>query len=350
MRIFLSHSHLDLSIAAALDELLTELFGDSVQVAYSSDQSAGGGIPPGDQWLQWIRNRIEESDKTYVILTPNSIMKPWVLWESGAAAGVALASNKPSLVVPITMGINDDEVPSPFHGSQVVHGDSAEAGGIHRLLQAVNEGLGRPLSVTAFRSTTGDCLPAFFSKVDDAVKQSAPSNTILSSAPHSFSTTRLVGHWVTCYEFQSGDITRCHADIATVTALSDRRLRATNHQPLPRTEGHRQPFCNEIEAELASRHLIGQWKNVSDTRYFGAIHLAVLSDDHIMEGYYTSLTSDVTVESGEWKWVRIDPSTITKVDLSLRNLRPPSEIGHLVAGHQRHDGPLPLDAVTKPRG
>jgi hypothetical protein len=54
LKIFLSHSHDDRAIAAALASLIGDLFGDMVGVSYSSDQNAGGGIPPGAQWLPWI--------------------------------------------------------------------------------------------------------------------------------------------------------------------------------------------------------------------------------------------------------------------------------------------------------
>ena len=47
LKIFLSHSHQDQAIAAALAGLLGDLFRSKVSVDYSSDQNAGGGIPPG---------------------------------------------------------------------------------------------------------------------------------------------------------------------------------------------------------------------------------------------------------------------------------------------------------------
>ena len=51
---------------------------------------------------------------------------------------------------------------------------------------------------------------------------------------------------------------------------------AANDSPQPRTEGRSAPFRNAIEAQLAGRHLIGTWRNGSDTRYFGTMQLAVL--------------------------------------------------------------------------
>jgi hypothetical protein len=66
------------------------------------------------------------------------------------------------------------------------------------------------------------------------------------------------------------------ASSPTITAGSDRTVRISN-QTAARTEGReKSPFRNEIDAQLASRHLLGYWRNTSDTRYFGLVHLAVL--------------------------------------------------------------------------
>jgi hypothetical protein len=55
---------------------------------------------------------------------------------------------------------------------------------------------------------------------------------------------------------------------------------------------------NEIDAQLANRHLIGCWKNSSDNRYFGVLHLAVLPGEAVMEGHYSGYESDVEVSKG----------------------------------------------------
>lgn len=122
--------------------------------------------------------------------------------------------------------------------------------------------------------------------------------TVLGSVPHGFRADALSGYWVTCYQFRHGGqdgTPQHHADIACITAESDRRIQAVNHPPEPRTEGRANPFRNQIEAELADRHLIGHWKNISDTRYFGSLHLAVLPGETVMDGYYTGVESDIEV-------------------------------------------------------
>jgi hypothetical protein len=52
------------------------------------------------------------------------------------------------------------------------------------------------------------------------------------------------------------------------------------------------------------------WKNSSDARYLGALHLAVLPGEAVMEGHFSGYASDVEVSIGPWKWVRLDPASL----------------------------------------
>jgi hypothetical protein len=344
MRIFLSHSHRDRAIAEALTKLLTGLFGKRLEVQYSSDQSAGGGVPPGAQWLPWITRHIAEADATYVLLTPNSMQKSWVLWESGAAAGVALATHAARGVVPITFGLSEDDIPNPFVSTQCVRGDTLEAGGVHRLLQDLNLHLQSPLTELALQATVEAAVPPFFDKIKAALRESTAIASLLASVPASFKAAELAGLWVTSFEFTSGAGTLCHADLVELKADAARRLTGKSRQP--RTEGRARPFLNEIEAEVANRHLVGHWKNLSDMRYFGTVHLAVQTGECLMEGSYTCLANDVTVGSGPWQWVRVDPASAAGVDLARVALQEPREVRKRLAAHSKHAGPLTLAAVT----
>ena len=93
---------------------------------------------------------------------------------------------------------------------------------------------------------------------------------------------------------------------------------------------------------MANRHLSGSWKNVSDARYFGAVHLAVLPGETVMEGFYTGLGSDIAVITGFWKWVRVEPGSLAGADLSALTLRDPAELYALAEHHTQYDAPLAL--------
>jgi hypothetical protein len=166
-----------------------------------------------------------------------------------------------------------------------------------------------------------------------------PSGILLDPVPHSFPAQALAGYWLTCYDFPHAGKRLYHADVARVAAESDRRVKVTNHPPEPRTEGRAFPFRNEIEAQLVSRHLIGHWRNTSDTRYFGGLHLAVLPGETVMEGYYTGFASDIGVSEGRWRWARLGVGLETTPRVTLWE---PSALHALVAERSQDDAPLAL--------
>lgn len=223
--------------------------------------------------------------------------------------------------------------------------------------ELLTDALGWPVSpeaVSAWESASvppGDVLLAAeqFSPSGD-VPAGVDLGSLLDSVPHNVSAATLAGPWVTAYQFlQHGETPRCHVDIAHVTALSERRVRAVNYPPEPRSEGRANPFRNEIEAQLAGRHLVGTWKNTSDTRYFGAIQLAVLPSETTMEGYFTGVGSDVHVSTGHWKWVRLNPGSAANGSLADVALRDPTKLYDLVMNRSPYDPPLTLTDIAEDR-
>jgi hypothetical protein len=159
-------------------------------------------------------------------------------------------------------------------------------------------------------------------------------------APPAFPAETLAGPWVTCYQFTSatGQL-RHHADIARITAGPDGLVRAVNHPPEPRSEGRAVPFRNEIDAVLAGRHLVGLWRNTSDTRYYGALDLAVRPGETVIEGWYGGVGSDVEVSTGFWKWVRLAGTDVNPAAVVLRD---PASLYELVMSRSQYDAPLAL--------
>jgi hypothetical protein len=165
---------------------------------------------------------------------------------------------------------------------------------------------------------------------------------LLAAVPPAFPAEALAGHWVTCYQFSHAGKPRAHADIAHVAAVAEDRIRAVNHPPAPRSEGRSTPFRNEIEAGLFGRHLIGQWRNTSDTRYYGTLELAVLPGETVMQGGYYGVGSDIDVSAAPWKWVRLDAGPVPVQGITLRD---PAELFDLVMAHSQLDAPLALAQV-----
>jgi hypothetical protein len=175
---------------------------------------------------------------------------------------------------------------------------------------------------------------------------------LLEAVPNSFSATALEGAWITCFEFthHHDNSVKHHADILIVSAVSDRRVQIRNHLPEPRTEDRAVPFRTEIEALLVNRQLIGHWKNLSDTRYFGALHLAVMPGETVMYGHYTGFASDIEVKTGHWKWVYLEHGTTPpEEELAEVVLKEPKEIHSLLANHSQYDGAMSWMTVKESR-
>lgn len=210
-----------------------------------------------------------------------------------------------------------------------------------RLIREMTGWSVRPQTVAAWEDDSappGDVLLACMTAAPGA----ALEVPLLADIPPAFDVEALAGPWVTCYQFSHDGEPRHHADIARVTALPGGRITAVNHPPEPRSEGRAKPFRNEIEATLAQRHLIGTWRNSSDTRYYGAVELAVLPGENVMQGGYSGVASDVEVSSGAWKWVRLDPGPVPVQGITLRE---PGELYDLVMAHSQLDAPLALAQV-----
>lgn len=171
--------------------------------------------------------------------------------------------------------------------------------------------------------------------------------SILSEVPPSFSAGALTGYWVTCFQFHPEPSRKHHVDVALITAEDDRLLSISNHVPAPRSEGRASPFRNDLQAQLANRHVIGHWKNSSDARYFGTFHLAVLSGESVMTGFYTGFGSDVEVSTGPWKWVRLSDESIADVDLSTVTLKDPAELGPAIESHSQYASALTLTDIQE---
>jgi hypothetical protein len=163
---------------------------------------------------------------------------------------------------------------------------------------------------------------------------------ILAAVPSAFPAEALAGPWVTAYQFMSGGRPHHHADVAVITVVSGNRIRAVNHPPEPRSEGRSVGFRNEIVAALVGRHLVGEYVNTSDHRYYGTVQLAVHSGETVMEGIYAGVGSDVEVSRGDWKWVRLEAEP--DVSLSDIQLREAVALYELVMSRTRNDEPLTL--------
>ncbi len=80
---FISHVHEDKAVADAFALLLRDSTAGALEVYSSSDTSPGGGIKYGTEWFQWIKSSVGSADHVVALLTPNSLQRPWILFEAG---------------------------------------------------------------------------------------------------------------------------------------------------------------------------------------------------------------------------------------------------------------------------
>ena len=128
--IFISLTSADAAIAEALRIAIREFLGDKIKVFFSTSKELQGGVRHGEDWFQWIVDRVKGCDFALVLITPSSVHKPWILWESGAIYGVAMATGSHMLrkIRPVVYQVDADQIPSPIRESkaQFKRGDRAE--------------------------------------------------------------------------------------------------------------------------------------------------------------------------------------------------------------------------------
>lgn len=108
-KVFLSHDSRDEKVARVLTDTLSRISLDQVGIWFSSDPSPSGGIKPGQVWAKEIESRLMASRVILVLLTPNSLSRPWIYFESGYGF-----SNRKTQVIPLCLGITVSDVPFPL--------------------------------------------------------------------------------------------------------------------------------------------------------------------------------------------------------------------------------------------
>jgi hypothetical protein len=120
-KIFISLTHADNEIAQAIKDVLFALFGEHINVSFSTSKEIDSGIKPGEDWIAWIGERVRTCDLVLALMTPTSVSKPWILWELGAVYGAASASNPEAerKIRPLLYRIRDDDIPSPLRDNKM---------------------------------------------------------------------------------------------------------------------------------------------------------------------------------------------------------------------------------------
>ncbi len=108
-QVFVSHATADKWIAATFCEKIDATGATS----FRDDRDINGG----DSIPQSIRTEIQVSRELVVLLTPDSIDRPWVLLEVGAAWG----RRKDYRIVPVLCHVSFDAIPDIIEGKKAFH-------------------------------------------------------------------------------------------------------------------------------------------------------------------------------------------------------------------------------------
>lgn len=85
--IFISHDTRDAALAEAFSHLLGSVSAGVLKSFRSSDKKGAQGIEYGIEWYPEIMRKLELASDVVCLLTPNSIGRPWILYEAGVAKG-----------------------------------------------------------------------------------------------------------------------------------------------------------------------------------------------------------------------------------------------------------------------
>jgi len=128
MLVLISHAVEDEPAAAALKEMIRRCSLNKIEVWFSSDRTAVGGMPMGGPWFNELSNKLKGTDWIVALVTPQSIVSPWLYFECGFGA-----CNRTHSVIPLTIGLPISNVPMPLAAYQIY--DAANATSLATFLQ-----------------------------------------------------------------------------------------------------------------------------------------------------------------------------------------------------------------------
>ena len=114
--IFMSFIHEEGLVAESIQDFIGKLFGEAASVFRSSDE---GAIYAGDDWMAKIITELSTAKVLISILSPNSISRPWINFEAGAAR-----INKIKVIPVCVGGLKIADLPKPYSSLQGVEIDT----------------------------------------------------------------------------------------------------------------------------------------------------------------------------------------------------------------------------------
>lgn len=118
IKIFISHAIKDKELALQLKGLVEEV---SLGLTSAWLSSSISGLKIGSKLLSEIHKKLSESDLIIILLTANSLDRPWLLYELGYVANI----NK-SNIIPLIFDVDIKDLIAPLSIYKVFHGHNIE--------------------------------------------------------------------------------------------------------------------------------------------------------------------------------------------------------------------------------
>jgi hypothetical protein len=133
-RVFISFVHEEVDYAQAVQSFITRMLGTDVTPFLSSDKLQ---IYAGEKWIDRIMDELKDALVVLLILSEESVKRPWVNFEAGAAWTRDIA------IIPVCiLGFTKEELPKPYSSLQAV--DLRHFGDHEYLVRSVAHYLGLP--------------------------------------------------------------------------------------------------------------------------------------------------------------------------------------------------------------
>lgn len=110
--VFISFIHEEREYAEAVQDFVTQVLGPDAKPFLSSDQMQ---IYAGEKWLEKIMDELKSARVVLLMLSEESVQRPWVNFEAGAAW------TRDIITIPICFGkLRKGELPKPYSSLQAV--------------------------------------------------------------------------------------------------------------------------------------------------------------------------------------------------------------------------------------
>jgi hypothetical protein len=131
-QVFISFIHEEAGYAEAVQAFITQILGVEAKPFLSSDRFQ---VYAGEKWLEKIMDELKQAKVVILMLSEESVKRPWVNFEAGAAW------TRDITTIPVCFdGLRKDNLPKPYSSLQAV--DLASYGDDEYLAMSVAHHLG----------------------------------------------------------------------------------------------------------------------------------------------------------------------------------------------------------------